>query len=281
MRILIALAAVAVFFSASPMAAAEEDRAAARALFERGIEQFQARSFEEALTTFQESHRLNPARSVLFNIAMCQRALNRYAESTETFLEYLELSGDRINAQRRALVQRQLDEMSAHIGTVRLQVAPAEAEVSIDGDAVARERWGEIRLGTGEHDVHAVAPGHVEVRERIDVAAGVVTEVSLELSPTTPPTPPVPPTAPVVEPPPTPVEPPVAPQPLGTETGEPEIVGTEGDGTETEDGDRGVHRRWWFWTIIGGVVVAGLGVGLGVGLSGGEAPEGDFNVRLP
>ncbi len=37
--------------------------------------------------------------------------------------------------------------------------------------------------------------------------------------------------------------------------------------------ERPVYRRWWFWTVIGVVVVgAGLGVGLGVGLQ--ESPPG-------
>ena len=38
-----------------------------------------------------------------------------------------------------------------------------------------------------------------------------------------------------------------------------------------------IHRRWWFWTLLGAVVVGtGLGVGLGVGLN-----SGDPDVVLP
>ena len=31
-----------------------------------------------------------------------------------------------------------------------------------------------------------------------------------------------------------------------------------------------IYRRWWFWTVIGGVVVAGAAVGLAVGLAGSQ-----------
>jgi tetratricopeptide (TPR) repeat protein len=31
-----------------------------------------------------------------------------------------------------------------------------------------------------------------------------------------------------------------------------------------------VYKKWWVWTIVGGVVVAGVAVGLGVGLSRGN-----------
>jgi tetratricopeptide (TPR) repeat protein len=32
------------------------------------------------------------------------------------------------------------------------------------------------------------------------------------------------------------------------------------------------HRRWWVWTLVGGVVVAGVAIGLGVGLSSSGPP---------
>jgi hypothetical protein len=28
-----------------------------------------------------------------------------------------------------------------------------------------------------------------------------------------------------------------------------------------------LYRRWWLWTAVGGVAVAGIAIGLGVGLS--------------
>lgn len=43
-----------------------------------------------------------------------------------------------------------------------------------------------------------------------------------------------------------------------------------------------IVRRWWFWTIVG-VVVVGAAVGLGVGLSaqGEDLGHGDWDLRLP
>jgi hypothetical protein len=45
--------------------------------------------------------------------------------------------------------------------------------------------------------------------------------------------------------------------------------------------ERPFWRRWWFWTIVGGVVVAGTAVGLGVGLSQSEGPGQQFGVPFP
>lgn len=68
-----------------------------------------------------------------------------------------------------------------------------------------------------------------------------------------------------------PEEPPpseASPDPAGSPEPEPERVG--------------VHRRWWFWTIVAGVVAAGVGLGLGLGLDQNpDPPEADFPVSLP
>lgn len=37
--------------------------------------------------------------------------------------------------------------------------------------------------------------------------------------------------------------------------------------TDGEEEPRRIHQKWWFWTIVVGVVGAGVGVGLGVGLN--------------
>ena len=273
------LSVVTLSFSlmtSSGVAWAQEDAAAARALFQRGVEQFRHESFAEALGTFQESYRLNPARSVLFNMAMCLRALDRFVESVETFQQYLDESGDDINAQRRALVQRQINQLSVHLGTVRLQVVPAEAAVTIDGNTVPRETRERILLRVGEHDVVATAPGYAEARERITVAPRVVADVSLELEADAPPPVSVAPT-------PTPVVAPTLDQPPVTEAPGVDISEGPGEEGDTDGGSRGgVHRRWWFWTLIGTVVVAGVATGLGVGLSGDDPPpDGEIDVRLP
>lgn len=43
-----------------------------------------------------------------------------------------------------------------------------------------------------------------------------------------------------------------------------------------------VYKRWWLWTAVGGVVAAGLAVGLGVGLTQGSGgtPANTYDVHL-
>lgn len=50
--------------------------------------------------------------------------------------------------------------------------------------------------------------------------------------------------------------------------------------TQTDEGSGGIASKWWFWTILGAVVV-GAGVGVGVALAGDGDPtsvQGDTGV---
>lgn len=49
----------------------------------------------------------------------------------------------------------------------------------------------------------------------------------------------------------------------------------------TRSADRPVYKKWWLWTIVGGVVVAGAAVGLGLALSSSGSPGSSSNTTLP
>jgi tetratricopeptide (TPR) repeat protein len=42
-----------------------------------------------------------------------------------------------------------------------------------------------------------------------------------------------------------------------------------------------VYRRWWLWTAVGAVVVTGVAIGLGVGLSQSGGPTSDLGTVRP
>jgi len=59
----------------------------------------------------------------------------------------------------------------------------------------------------------------------------------------------------------------VSPQPAPTTSTTAVTTTTAAVTSTAAPASKPVYKRWWFWTIIGGVAVVGLGVGLGVGLS--------------
>jgi hypothetical protein len=252
-----------------------EDGSSSTGLFRRGVEAFSQEDYDTALDLFERSYAANPADVVLYNIGMCQRALFRYVESVDAFERYLAAGGDDVPAERREEVLRLVGEMNAQVGTLRVSVAPAGAEVLIDGRAVMPEQLERLRLRAGLHALAARAWGHVDAEREVRVEPQVITDVSLSLEPVDA----------------SADETAAGGSDVGAAGTEPEDVG--GAGTEPEEAvgvepradtsRRGVHRQWWFWTVVGVVVVAtGLGLGLGLGLAGDDPLAGaDIEWRLP
>lgn len=221
------------------------DRERAEELFELGIAQFQTERYEAALASFEESYRLNPVPSVVYNLYIVQRELEMYPEAIRSLERYIETYEG--NPARREQARMLIQEMMPWVGTVRLSVVPAEAEVRIDGNVIPPDQWNRLLLEPGPHNFLIQAEGFLPYRTSHEVVSGEVNEIDVELEP-----------LPVEEP----------PEALGED---------DRDGEPTP-----LVRRWWFWTIVGAVVVgAGLGLGLGLGLQDQGPGQGDIEVRLP
>jgi len=126
----------------------------ARALFFQGTRAFAAKNYRLALHRFRASYGLRPKVVVMFNIAMCQRALGQYNESIESFARYLKQGGRRVKPQRITRVRSLMNHMRTKLGRLLLRVSPAGATVWID--AVRRGKAPLVQpvlLNPGSHRV--------------------------------------------------------------------------------------------------------------------------------
>jgi tetratricopeptide (TPR) repeat protein len=130
------------------------------------------------------------------------------------------------------------------------------------------------------------APNKREVERRITTLEAQIAQQKAVA--TTPPNTPVAPTSTTVEQPPTqpPPEPPPATTttPVATTPAPPPAATTTPVASSTStapanDAKQPIYKKWWLWTIVGGVVVVGVavGVGVGVGASGGP-PDSHFGA---
>ena len=158
--------------------------ARARRHFDNGIKLFQDENYAAALAEFEATYELKPGASSLQNIALCQKALFRYADAAASLARLLEHHANELSETERQNVQAAMQELSALTRRVLLRVFPALASVSIDGKPLsARARRQGVALNVGEHQLTASAPGYASQTLSVRVPSGqepAIIELKLE-----------------------------------------------------------------------------------------------------
>lgn len=247
----IALGIVLVVAQASAQSA-EDDRAAAQALFEEGVELGGAHRWAEALAAFRRSAALVPRASTSYNIANALYRLDRPAEGLaelDAYARMPEVLGDKAARQRGATLRKLLE---AAVVEARLLIAPAEAQVFVDGRPVpilGPERH--LLLNPGAHTLRVTHDGHAPHQREIEVKRGSVVELSVALEPL-----------------------PVVPESLPVSAGEGSAsiaVGlSEIDLTSSEaprDERKPFVKRPGFWWMIGTIAAAGIAAGVAIAVT--------------
>ena len=163
------LCAIIVFAPASR--ADKKDQA--KVHFKEGMAAIKGENYPAALTAFEKSYKLAPKAALLFNIAMCEKALYRYVDSITTFRRFLSESGDKIKPELKAQSEQAVQEMLTLIGTLKLLDAPDEAEVFVDGKSIGKTPFKEgVLLDPGQHSVRVKANGFKPMTTEVTVASG-------------------------------------------------------------------------------------------------------------
>ena len=174
--------------SPTPNAPAESAAAAAtanaRRHFHLGVKLYRDANYKGALAEFEAAYREKPSPSSLQNVALCLKALFRYAEAAATLRLLLGKHGEALSAAERDAMAKTVVEFEGLVGQLVLQVEPAEAELSLDGRPIPREeRAHPIPLNVGEHTLVAEAPGFARHTEVVRVASQQERRLALRLRP--------------------------------------------------------------------------------------------------
>jgi len=201
-----------------------EVSAAAQRFFDDGVAALQREDYATALVAFERARALEERPVLLFNIAMCRRALLQYPEAIAAFRQYLVVADPDTPEERRQQVRDLIVEMEGNLARVTVRVDQDGATVLLDGQRVGSTPLAQVlQLGPGSHVVEVRKDGYRDTRLPFDVMAGETRDLAIALEPLA-----------------------VSPEPLP--------IGPVAGGEE-EDG--GVVESWWFWTLIGAVVVGG------------------------
>jgi hypothetical protein len=174
---------------AQPVAASEEELAAARKLFAEALEDEQDRRFDVALEKFRQVQKVRSTMAVRYRIASCLDGLGKLRDAERAFRE---LADAKANDADEADVRSAARDRAAEIArrTPRVVVllsshAPADAQVTLDGrPLVGGALRGEaVPVDPGEHEVRGRATGAPDFATRVSVVEHAVASIDVLLDP--------------------------------------------------------------------------------------------------
>jgi len=220
----------------APAAAQPQDRLAeARRLFAEGLALGQQGQWEAAAANFRRVMEVRASPPVAYNLAFALEHLGRVVEADDLLGPVLADAATPANVRHDA--SELAERVRARVArlTVRVGGAEDDAQVSLDGQPVARDALTGRRADPGSHTIALVRGGQTLASREIELAPGSEQTVTLD--------------APRPEP---AVLLPSHVRPA------PESLLSAGPPPPRDDGDgRSILTRWWFWTVVGVVVVAG------------------------
>ncbi|MFT5357577.1 MAG: hypothetical protein ACI9KE_004814 [Polyangiales bacterium] len=158
-----------------------QDRDAARAAFQGGVESYSAGRFTEALESFQAAYRIAPHPSVRVNMANCYEGLGRPVEALNHFERFLIESENPAPAQDQE-VRAAITRLQQEVGEVFFDIEPDGATVTIDDETtLTAPILDGIKLSAGPHTIRVTRPGHTPYEQRIEVAGGARRELPIYL----------------------------------------------------------------------------------------------------
>ncbi|MEM6961578.1 MAG: hypothetical protein AAF355_04225 [Myxococcota bacterium] len=224
----------------------------ARRAFAVALRAAQEERWADAEAGFRRSYALSGARVALFNRAMALRAMGRDLEAHDAFVDVLEEHGLEDEAAR-AWTENAIVELKARIATLILEDLASEVRfrIVVDGSDVLDpgQRPIPIRLNAGRHSVLVRADGYEPFIWSGSVPGGNVQSLHVRMQALSP--------EQVVD-----LEQAVGSAPSGSSG--PDV--TAALLLVDEDEKRPTYRNPWLWGTVGTVVLAGIAVGLWLGL---------------
>ena len=151
--------------------------------FFKGKKLIEADQYDKAILEFKESYRLNPAPTVLYNIAVCYEILNRYADAAAYIKECLDKGKDKIKPEQKKKAEQKLEELEGFIGGLKIEVSEAGAAISVDGKDSGEGPTATITVDVGKHEILVKKPGFKEWKGEVNVVSGKTKKVIVTLVP--------------------------------------------------------------------------------------------------
>jgi hypothetical protein len=260
---------------AEPTARADE------ATILQGIQLRKEHRDREAMVLFQKAVAEDPTARALAQLGLCEHSLGLWVEAEKDLLAALAKPKDAWIAKNEATLRADLARIETKVGSIEIWGGPVAATVSIDGHPAGQfPLAAPVRVIVGKHLIVVEASGFLPDSRSVDVAPRAITREHFALGSlparmaTTPER-----AAPDINIHPHPSDvatenAPAGEVRAGAQAGD--AVGMAGEPAtkEAPAGSAPVYRKWWFWTAVGAVVVAGTVTAFALARSKDSCPAG-------
>jgi PEGA domain-containing protein len=167
---------------AAPAALSETLQGGAKQAYEAAKLLATNRDFAGALAEFGQAYTASKDPRLLFNMAICEKELHRYARMKSTLEQFLREGGTAMTSETRATVDEALSAIRPLVASVRLTVSEAGATVSVDGDDVGTTPLAApIMVELGRHQLSVKKAGFVTLEPTIETPGGSEAVLSLSM----------------------------------------------------------------------------------------------------
>jgi hypothetical protein len=170
----------------APEVASASELSAARALFADALRDEEAKRFGDAIQKFRRVREVKDTAAVEYRLGACLEGLHEGPAAHAAYRRALNLGrADPRAAEIVEAARERLEALGKRVGLLTLSLpdgSPADAEVRVDGDLLAREDLGEaVAFAPGAHVVTATAKGAVPARSDVLLSEGARVSLTIEL----------------------------------------------------------------------------------------------------
>jgi hypothetical protein len=178
------LSAPPAYAQAKPPPLKNQLTGAAKEQFQTGVRLAGRRDWNGARTSFQAAYDASGNPRVLFNVAIAERELGRYAAAVDIFKREISEGQGKLTKEEEAEVRAAIASLEKLLATLTIEVNEPGADVFVDSEKVGTSPLkGPVTVQVGERRVRAAKPGFADAIDSQRLAAGASGKVALRLVP--------------------------------------------------------------------------------------------------
>ena len=153
------------------------EKAAAEALFQKGVEFMAVGKTAEACEKFDGSNQLDPALGTMLRLADCYERAGKTASAWALFQQAAATASAQGQSERNKIAAERASSLEQRLSRLQLAVDTRSGkeglQLRLNGKPIPSGTWdAALPVDPGQQTIEASAPGHITWKTSIEVAAG-------------------------------------------------------------------------------------------------------------